>query len=146
VKTGNIVFSIISIVIAACFVIMTFQFKAIEVQDTGPAFLPRIYAGCLVLLSLLLLIKSLKSKEQSQKFTSTRLALLTMLLFTILILLIPFLGFYLITPIVIFFFLKIFNEKNLFVLLGVPIGVVLFVFFIFQKLLFVPIPTGTIFQ
>lgn len=145
-KVAHMISSLIAIGIAVFFYLMTYQFEEITVQDTGPAFLPRIYAGCLAILSLILLIKSLKSKEQTKKESNFKLVFTSMLLVTILIALIPLLGFFLITPIIVFVFLKIFREKNIYTLIGLPIGVVLFIFFVFEKALSVPIPKGVIFQ
>lgn len=146
-KTANLVSSLIAIGIAAFFIIMTFQFRDIDFQDTGPAFMPRMYAGMLVILALLLFVNTIRSKEHSKQDKSNlKLVFVTMLLITILISLTPLLGFYILTPIAVFIFLKICKEKSLYIQIGLPIGVVLFVYVLFQKILLVPIPTGTIFQ
>jgi putative tricarboxylic transport membrane protein len=148
-KTANIVSSFIAILIAAFFFIMTYQFKDIDVQDTGPAFMPRLYAGILIVLAFLLIVNSMRSKLKEQKNDSGsnfKLVFITMVLMTGLIILIPFIGFYISAPIVIFIFLKICKQKNLFLLIGLPLGVILFVYLLFERLLLVPIPTGSIFQ
>lgn len=145
-KAANMISSLIAVGIAGFFFFMTYQFEEVAVQDTGPAFLPRIYAGCLATLSLLLMIRSLKSEEQTESRSNFKLAFMTMLLVTILIALIPILGFFVITPVAVFVFLKLFSEKNIYTLIGLPIGIVLFVFLVFEKALSVPIPTGLIFR
>lgn len=147
-KTANLVSSMIAILIAAFFFIMTFQFKEINVQDTGPAFLPRLYAGILVILAILLFINSYKSKTPKNEDTSTnfKLVFITMVLMIGLISLIPIIGFYIATPIAVFIFLKIFKQKNLFLLIGLPIGIVVCVYLLFQRILLVPLPSGIIFQ
>jgi putative tricarboxylic transport membrane protein len=148
-KTANLVSSFIAIIIAAIFFIMTFQFKEIEVQDTGPAFMPRLYAGILVILAILLIINSIKANTKEQENDSSsnfKLVFITMVLMIALLIFIPIIGFYISAPIVIFIFLKICRQKSLFLLLGLPVGVVFFVYLLFEKLLLVPIPTGSIFQ
>jgi putative tricarboxylic transport membrane protein len=147
-KTANLVSSFIAIFIAVLFLIMTFQFKDINVQDTGPAFMPRLYAGILIILAILLIINSIRSNTKEQKNDSDsnfKLVFITMVLMTALIILIPIIGFYISAPIMVFIFLKICKQKSLFLLIGLPIGVVLFVYLLFEKLLLVPIPTGSIF-
>ncbi|MBT2689845.1 tripartite tricarboxylate transporter TctB family protein [Bacillus sp. ISL-47] len=147
-RRANIISSFIAIFIAGLFFIMTTQFKEISVQDTGPAFMPNLYAGVLVILALLLIINSAKKSDDTENGSksSIKLVFVTMLLIIVLTFLIPILGFYIITPIAVFCFLKIFKEKKLSILFGLPIGIVLFVFILFQKLLLVPIPSGIIFQ
>jgi len=146
-RTANIISSFIAVGIALLFYVMANQFKDIPVQDTGPAFMPQLYAGILVILAILLFINSIKAKDNSKSSSSnSKLVFLTMLLITLLISLIPVLGFYIVTPLAVVAFLLMCKEKNLFILIGLPLGIVLFIYVLFQKLLLVPIPLGKIFQ
>jgi putative tricarboxylic transport membrane protein len=146
-RTANIISSFIAVGIALLFYVMANQFKDIPVQDTGPAFMPQLYAGILVILAILLLINSLKAKGTSKNNSSnSKLVFITMVLVALLVSLIPILGFYIITPIAVVAFLLICKEKNPFILIGLPLGIVLFIYVLFQKLLLVPIPLGKIFQ
>lgn len=146
-RTANIISSFIAVGIALLFYVMANQFKDIPVQDTGPAFMPQLYAGILVILAILLFINSIKAKDNSKSSsTNSKLVFLTMLLITLLISLIPVLGFYIVTPLAVVAFLLMCKEKNLFILIGLPLGIVLFIYVLFQKLLLVPIPLGKIFQ
>ncbi len=144
-KKANQIASLIGIAIAMFFFVLTFQFKQIEYQDTGPALMPRLYSGVLIVLALILFFNSYRTKEKVEK-GNVKMALITMALVLTIVVLIPIIGFYIITPIVIFVFLKICQQTNKKILFGLPIGVVLFIFVFFQKILSVPIPTGIFFQ
>lgn len=138
---NNLIISLIIMGIALLFFYQTYSFPNVNTQDTGPAFMPRIYAGVLMLLGIFLFFSSFKSVEESQE-KNTNLVFIIMGILFIYILLIPIIGFYIVTPIYLFVFLWIVAVRNVIVLISIPIITTSLVFLFFQKLLNVPIPLG----
>ncbi|WP_180994370.1 tripartite tricarboxylate transporter TctB family protein [Bacillus sp. Marseille-P3661] len=149
-KNEKIIWSIIVIVIACLFFSLTFSFpKNLTPTDVGPGFMPRLYAIILVLFSMILIFQGLKEKKQTEdqpESGNIKLAFLTMFLTIVFVALIPVIGFYVITPIIMIIFLKMTRVKNLLTILLVPAGTTLFIFIFFHKMLKVPVPTGIFFS
>ena len=146
---GNIVFSIIIILLSLFFFYETFNFQITNPRDIGPAFLPRVYSLILLSLGVILLVNKIKKYKtktiKQQDVRKFNKAILAMFLLFIYILITPYLGFYLGTPIIILTFLWVTGIRNLIILLGVPIGITLLIYLLFYQLLGIPIPTGDLF-
>jgi putative tricarboxylic transport membrane protein len=147
VKIPNIVISIILIIVAGVFYSLTFQFPKMAMQDTGPAFMPRIYCGILIILGIILFIQGIKTKTTNNTAESTmKFALTSMGFILVYLVIIPVIGFYLSTVIIVFGLLLFSKVRNKIVLVSVSLGTALFVYVFFGKLLKVSIPLGSLFS
>lgn len=151
-KNEKIIGSLIFFVFAGLFYVLTLDFPVIgQPEDVGPAFMPRLYAGFLGTLSLILLFQGvkerLKKKSDSEPLYQNVIVVASIILLTLIyVFLIPYLGFYLISIIFMVLFLKITKYKNIWTIIFVPIGTNLFIFIFFQQLLKVPVPAGILFS
>jgi putative tricarboxylic transport membrane protein len=145
-RVPTMIMSIIIIGISGYFYSMTRAFPQNQMQDTGPDFMPKIYCGFLILLSFILLIKEVISKNKEEKEEQTILyAVGAMAMILIYLVLIPLTGFYLSTAAIIVGFLLFTKVKNLYTLVAVPLGTIAFIYFFFEKLLSVSLPLGALF-
>ncbi|GKV64833.1 MULTISPECIES: tripartite tricarboxylate transporter TctB family protein [unclassified Sporosarcina] len=147
-KIPHIVSGIISICLGSLFYYLTLDFPEPNAADTGAAFLPRIYCGLLILFGVILLIQGLRdrTKETAKGFQTVKYALITMVIVLMYILIIPYIGFYIATVFTIFGLLFFSKVRKTITLVSVPIGAVLFIFLVFEKLLKVTIPLGSLFS
>ncbi|NEU30191.1 tripartite tricarboxylate transporter TctB family protein [bacterium LRH843] len=144
-KKVNMYSGLVVILIAAIFYSMTLSFPVQAVEETGPAFIPRIYSGILIFLGILLVIQSLREKNELERVNMMTISLVIGLVF-VYVFFIQFIGFYIATFLFLVTFLWFMKVRKMAVLLGVPISVMLVVFIFFQKILVVPIPLGSLFS
>jgi putative tricarboxylic transport membrane protein len=145
-RVPTIIMSVIIIGISGYFYSMTKAFPQNQMQDTGPDFMPRIYCGFLIFLSLILLVKEVVSKKREEKKENTILyAVVAMGMIFIYLFLIPYTGFYLSTAAVIISFLLFTKVKSLYTLSAVPLGTIAFIYIFFEKFLSVSLPLGALF-
>lgn len=109
--------------------------------SSGAALVPRIYAILLITFSLILLIRSFFTKDEFQGGKIKHI-LLAMGIFVVYIITVPIVGFYLSSLFFIFILLLIRRVKNIYILAGVPIGSIVFIYLFFQKALHVSVPLG----
>lgn len=146
-KVQNMVLGVILIIVAAFFYAMTLDFPNLNLNDTGPAFLPRIYCGLLVLFGVILFIQGIRDKsEKKEKEKTLGYALASMGIVLAYIIIMPIIGFYIATVLLVLALLLFSRVRSKIVLISVPIGTVLFIFIIFVKLLKVSIPVGSLFS
>mgnify|MGYP001398708189 CR=1 FL=1 len=146
-KRANLIASVLVMAVAAYFYYLTFSFPTVSAQETGPAFVPRIYCGALMLLGLILFIQGLLHKEkedgQQGKMGMVFAVMGVMLLYLFLIALA---GFYASTVLMVLALLWIFKVRSPVLLICIPAGTALFVFLFFEELLAVPMPSGLFFS
>lgn len=151
-KNEKIIGSLIFIVFAGLFFILTFDFPTVgQPKDVGPGFMPKVYASFLVFFSLILLFQGIKEKTKKENesdplYQNMKIVVGTMILTIIYVFLIPYLGFYLISIIFMIIFLKFTKVKSVWTIIFVSLGTNLFIFTFFEKLLNVPVPTGLLFS
>ncbi|WP_246603009.1 tripartite tricarboxylate transporter TctB family protein [Sporosarcina aquimarina] len=145
-KVPHITSGIISICLGGLFYYLTLDFPKLNTADTGAAFLPRIYCGLLILFGIILLIQGIRDHSKNEESSQTvRYALISMVIVLAYILVIPYIGFYVSTALTIFSLLFFSKVRKAVTLVSVPLGAVLFVFLVFEKLLKVSIPMGSLF-
>lgn len=146
-KRAELIISIIGLLVAGSFYYFTFDFPKLKMQETGPAFMPRIYCGLLLFLSMVLLVQTIikKGKEEGKENTLPY-AIASMGFILVYIVLIPFIGFYISTLLVVFGLLFFQKVRNKWALIAVPLCTAFFVFIFFEKLLKVSIPLGSLFS
>ncbi|MFD1206217.1 MULTISPECIES: tripartite tricarboxylate transporter TctB family protein [Sporosarcina] len=145
-KIPHITSGIISILIGGFFYFLTLDFPDRNTMEVGAAFLPRIYCGLLIIFGLILFIQGILDKEKSEKqWMTIGYALISMVIVLAYILAMPFIGFYISTALVIFGLLFFSKVRRVATLISVPLGAVLFVYIVFELLLKVSIPLGSLF-
>jgi putative tricarboxylic transport membrane protein len=145
-RVPTVVMSVIIIGISGYFYSISRAFPHNQMQETGPDFMPKIYCGFLILLSLILIVKEVMSKAKEEKKDSAILyAVAAMGIVAIYLILIPYAGFYLSTAAAIVSFLLFTKVKSLYTLAAVPLGTIAFIYIFFEKFLSVSLPLGTLF-
>ena len=130
--------------VAAFFVLMSFTFPPGTETETGPAFIPRIYGGLLFALGFALAAKSLRGRGEAAAEAgrlSVKNVVIGLALFTAYVIMIPILGFYLMTLIMVAALLRLGRGRSPVLLIAVPAGVALFIYLFFEKLMSVPMPS-----
>ncbi|HZK55206.1 MAG TPA: tripartite tricarboxylate transporter TctB family protein [Desulfosporosinus sp.] len=139
----------ISSILVICISIMVFylslSFKKLEATEVGAAFMPRVYAGALIILSVILFVQSIKSKEDDDS-GDFKMVAITMGVIAGYIVLTPMLGFYISTLVSVLALLLFSRIRKPILLITMPVGISLFIYICFQKLLHVPIPLGKFFS
>lgn len=149
-KIANIASGIVSIVIGGFFYFLTFGFPEIETDLLGPDFLPRLYCFLLIFFGLILVIQGVIKKYSDeetgiQRSKTIGYALSSMAIVFLYIIILPYIGFYISTVLAMSALLYFSKIRKPLVLVGVPLGVALFIFIVFEKLLKVQVPMGSLF-
>jgi len=103
--------------------------------------MPRMYSVLLFLCGILLIIQSFKKSGNIHVENKKLMALIVLLVFLYIILM-PILGFYIVTPVFLFIALWFLKVRRKWSLILVPFLATFSVFLFFQYLLKVPIPLG----
>jgi len=121
----------------------------IQSYTLGPRFFPYLAAGLMGLLSIMLIVQNLrphKLKINEDKLPPRKnefypvLAFMSMGMAYIIIL--PFIGVPLATPLCLFCFFWYFGNRNLTWILLFAMGVTVFIYGVFEKLMGIPLPMG----
>lgn len=141
---------LLSILVGSFFYYLTLDFPSIETDVLGAAFLPKLYSILLIIFGVILITKKLvksntNPENQEGEFKGFFYGLSSMVIVLIYVLLLPYIGFYIATILVMLTLLYFLKVRKILVLLSVSVGVTLFVFILFEKLLKVPLPTGVLF-
>lgn len=140
---------LLSILVGSFFYYLTLDFPSIETDVLGAAFLPKLYSILLIIFGVILitkkLVKSNTNPENQEGEFKGFYGLSSMVIVLIYVLLLPYIGFYIATILVMLTLLYFLKVRKILVLLSVSVGVTLFVFILFEKLLKVPLPTGVLF-
>lgn len=119
-------------------------------NDIGNESFPLIFSISLSILCLLGLLSEIFKKNQQNNITlSTKQLLKTfvaILLNVITVFLIDFIGFYLSSFIFSISIMLLLGIRNIYILVLFNIGLIGFIYFLFQELLNVPLPIGLIFE
>lgn len=149
-KVANISSGIVSIAVGGFFYFLTFSFPDIELDVLGAEFLPRLYSILLILFGLILLVQAVvkkdsEEKDDEQKPSTYIYGLSTIAIVLLYILILPYVGFYISTILAMLALLYFSKVRKVLVLVSVPLGVILFIYVVFEILLKVPVPTGSFF-
>ena len=143
-KKGTIIISLLMIILCIYLFRMTLTFPpAFDPNTLGPAGLPQILLMIWAGLSLLLLITAWRSRKEAPLFRG-RVGLVIMAAmgsFAYLFLL-PLLGYFLATSLFAVGLMMALDSKRWIYILLVSSGWIVFAYFIFYKLLCVPLPLG----
>ncbi len=146
-KNEKIITSIIVFVFASLFLALTFSFPENKTKDVGPGLLPQMYSIALYVLCILLFIQGIRERKmKNPAIHNALLVFLAMVISLAYVSIIPFVGFYFATPIIMLILLFITQIRKWLTLICVPVGTTLFIFVFFEKILKVPVPSGMFFS
>lgn len=144
-RRNDLIGSVILIIFAVAVYILTTQFPIVPAMDTGPAFFPKLLSFLLLVLGIILFVQSVKKGIPEEQQKSMKKSLVTMLVVLFYLLGISYIGFFIATPIFVFVLLLYYGIRKKTILLSIPLGVLLFNYFFFEKILAIPLPRGIIF-
>lgn len=145
-KKINLICSIFLFLLAIAAFSMASTFPSLQGSHTGPGSFPKILSVIIGILSIILFVQSILNKEITKGSTEKiKPAVIAMTIIFIYLLSIKWFGFFYVTPFVIIVFLIYAKVKHWMLYVGLPVGVIVFVYFIFEKMLQVPLPNGSIF-
>lgn len=128
-------------------VALLFIVSARSISEADSKIFPYIVAGLTIVLASIILIKSLFNlgRQETFDFTGSFKAFKFGVVLLIYIALTVIFGFYISTPIYLFFGMKILGQKNLKLMLIVSVATPLIIYLFFDLLLGMEIPTGIFF-
>ncbi len=140
---GRILIPVGFIELTIIFFLITLGFP--KSDQVGPAVVPRLWMGVIVALSLYLLIRGIAGKEGEDPESGRIDTIFLFLGLTILYLLaIQYIGYFVSSVFFVILGMYMLSYRNWKVIISVTIGWILFSYFAFFKLLFVPLPKGLI--
>jgi putative tricarboxylic transport membrane protein len=143
----NTIVSIFLIALSVGAYTMAANFPSLANDHTGPGSFPKILAVIIIILSIILALQSfLKKEEPTEALGKIKPAAVAMAIVFGYLIAINFLGFFIITPVVIMLFLVYAKVRNWMLYVGLPTGVIIFIYFLFEKMLKVPLPDGQLFM
>lgn len=146
-KNANSISGLIVIIIAGFFYALTFDFPDSSNQAVGAEFMPRVYCIFLFVLGAMLIFQGVREKSHpTQEEDTFKYSAITMLLVLVYLIIIPFIGFYISTFLLILSLLLFSKVKSWIVLISIPVGTNLFILIFFQNFLNVSIPMGSLFS
>lgn len=145
--TPNIVIGLLTVCVSLVFYIYTFSFPEIDQGFTGPGTIPTFYCILAFILGVILMIKGWfeKRKSNQEKVVEQKhlkLVLLFMGIFALYIFGFIYLGFYLSTILFLVVCLLITKIKKPILLISIPLGTVIFIYIVFERILRIVLPTG----
>ena len=150
-KTGNMILSVVFIVLGILMFVFTGQFPYNGLTNFGAGFWPRIIATLMIICSLLDFITSMLSKDPKMleviidwKSAGMKRVYATAVVLILFCVLVHFFGLLIGLLWMIFGVMFTMGERRIPMLVVTPIVMTLFVFVAFQVLLKVQLPTGTL--
>lgn len=142
---GRILIPLAFIEVALLFFLISLGFP--QRDEVGPAIVPRIWIAGLIGLSLFILIRALIGyEEQDPKAGRIDKVLLFIGLTILYLYLIQYIGYFISTFIFIIAGMSMLSYRNVKVMVAVAGGWLIFSYFAFYKLLYVPLPVGKLIE
>ncbi|MDC7245160.1 MAG: tripartite tricarboxylate transporter TctB family protein [Sphaerochaetaceae bacterium] len=136
-KKGNVIFGSIVLLFMCYLLFLTYQIpKPMSEYEMGAGYVPTVYLYTAIFLLVSILIKEFLKKDDSPVNVSRR-ALFFFLIIVAYVIGIRFIGYYIPTFVVLTALLFLLGERRKKILLTVPIGFIVFIFVVFQKILHV---------
>lgn len=142
---GNIILSSILIISSVFFFMVTFSFQDTGAEAIGVAFWPRLISILIIILSLVTIIQSVKEILRHGFQPEESYSVLTMIVGAIILfylLVIPYLGYLITSLLSVGALMYALGEKNKYHLILLTFAMVGIVYFLFVKILTVPLPRG----
>jgi putative tricarboxylic transport membrane protein len=142
-KRANIAAGFILLTISILAYLTAAQFPTTG-SETDPGTFPMLLSIILGGLTILLLIQTaVKRTVDSDEHGPVRHPLLSMAVILLYLLAVERVGFFIATPLIIVLFLLLSKIRNWILVVSLPIGLTLFIYVLFEKLLSVPLPNGS---
>lgn len=158
-KYSDVFSGIILLMIAVGMFVMTYSFEALTVSKVGPDFMPKIIALLIAVTSIFMIVSAFsKMKRESVKDTqivdkemdsteekSYKAVIISVLLMVGYLVLMPYVGFLVMTAIYLFLQMLLLSDKSdkkivLFLAISIVSSVV--IYFIFRSIFYVMLPSG----
>ncbi len=137
---GNILVSCSLVAVSLVFLILTFDFPA---EEAGPAVIPRLYIGLILLLSGVVLVQTFRGKEPAVPgLRQPALLARVMAVLIVYFLALPFLGYFLCSFLLVVVLLQTLSYPRKGLIYLIAAGWVIFSYFAFYKLLYIQLPLG----
>lgn len=141
--TGRILFPVIFMELAFTFLIILLGFPEKKDAGVGPGVVPLLWIIGIFAFSLLLLIQALLGYEEKDPGWGHLNVVIPYFIFTILYLfLMQFIGYFIATILFLMGGMYFLNYRNWKVMISLTAGWLLFSYFAFYRLLYVPLPEG----
>ena len=128
------------------FYLLTFAFKVRkQMVYTTASTMPHIWIFLMIPVAIMVITSILNGKSGTDEpFGRWTLTLGIALAAFVSVFLFEYIGYYLASALLLVLMMFLLRERKVAVLVGVPIGWVLFTYFVFAKLLFIALPTGSL--
>lgn len=129
------------------FFLMTFAFKVRKAQmiHTTAATVPRAWIFLMIPVAIMVITSILNGKSGTDEpFGRWQLTLGIALAAFVSVFLFEYIGYYLSSALLLVLMMFLLRERKVAVLVGVPVGWVLFTYFVFAKLLYITLPIGSL--
>ncbi len=141
---GQIMIPLFFIFLAFIFFLLTFAFPTND--EVGPSVVPRLWIFLLIPLNLYLLIDVLKKKEKMIQNGDKNTVFKFVLLLVLYLFSIFYLGYFLSSFLFVFLGIYLLGYRKYLPIILISCGWVLFSYFIFYRILFVPFPVGKLIE
>ncbi|MDY6916279.1 MAG: tripartite tricarboxylate transporter substrate-binding protein, partial [Candidatus Cloacimonadota bacterium] len=142
---GEILIPILFILISLLFLLLSFTFPSLE--EVSSAVVPRLWIFILIPLNIIVLIKSLRKKEEIKYSSSNVKMVYNFICLLILYLLaMHYIGYFISTFLFVTTAILLLGYRKYIVLLMISVGWLLFSYFVFYRLLYVPLPLGKLIE
>ena len=130
------------------FYIITFSFKVSKFSTGATArTMPQFWVILLVPISIATFFAIIgKNSVPDKKFNRWKLVIMTILLVVASVMLFDYIGYYVSSAVFLVLLMLLMEERRPAMLISVPVGWVVFTYFVFQKLLFISLPVGKLFE
>ena len=148
-KKSNIIFGILFIIFSIWVIVFTLNnFPAGVNNVPGPALFPILISSVMILASLFIIFHYLRTKEDevvNWLSNDKKRVYLSMVIITTYIILVPIIGFYVMSFILLMGLIKWFRKKGFVYTAIVSVSILSFVYIVFNILLRVPLNFGMLF-
>jgi len=139
-RIGNLVFSLIMLSFMTVILFASLQIPhSFSEGDPGPAYVPLIFSAIGIMLSIGIFINSIRDVSK-KKFYLNYFFYIHVLIILAYVFLIPITGYYLTTVFFLIIMFVILRVKNLYIIIFLPVAYVLFVYYVFENIMKIPMP------
>ncbi len=137
---GNVLIPATFIAIAILLYLMTLNFPE---EEAGPSAIPHLWIAALILLSIFLIVQALMGKTEADPGNG-RLDMLALFIGATIayLLLMQVIGYYLSTFLFLIAVMYFLSYRKYVMMFAVSCGWLIFAYFVFQRMLYIPLPQG----
>lgn len=138
------IFYFVLMVLGALIVIVSWGYGFGSLRRPGPGLYPFFIGLCILLISFILLIFELRAKSSQPLFETggTKIYFLMLLIFCLWIVLMPLLGYSIVTSLATYAFCKVMKLEGWLKPLALSLGTAAFIYLMFDYWLYIDLPRG----